>query len=358
MSGNASQPVRLLHLPGGLRLLDMRTDKIAIQLNAKKIYATIQTPDYPQVYNTVADIGLPAIGVEFPTHATLQGVHAPDWQPFFPSQGFAILNERDAWSQVKTLAQRERREGDADLAKRMATYLDLAAFRLFDLSNSYGRVLTTFDHDRDARQKIGHMFANSFGTALEAAIHAFAADAASLRDLIVEAAWTLLGLGGSPAPKIRGFLKQYRLGTHPLGDEIKSVAGSGGWLAQLSDLRNDITHAAPIGGRGMRHCTVRAHRIGSGIVPRLHYPLFGSNGNLYYEDLDTDFSDDESARLAIGLYKVWSNNSIDALEFAWITTGHLVSLLSRIRVASGIRGERLTLTDKDIIGPVVVKRFE
>jgi len=356
MLETAPLPPRLLHLPGGLRLLDERTDKIVLQLHARKTYATIATPAYSQVYAIVAQIGLPTIGVEFPTLETLRGVAAPDWQPFSPRRGFALLAERDAWSQVRTLAYREGRELDADLANRTCTYLDLTAFRLFDLSHCYSRALIGFDYDSDARQKIGHLFRNGHGTALEAAIHAFAADAASFRDLIVEAAWTLLKLGDRPVRKIERFLKYYKMGKHPIGDQVMSAARSGGWLEQLSTLRNDITHAAPIGGRGMRDCTVRAHQVGKGILPRLHYPLFGSDGKLFDDAFDADFTDDARARATLERYRTWSDGSVDALEYAWSVSDQLVELLSRVRTASGIRGEMLTLTDEDIIGPVVIGR--
>lgn len=348
-------PLRLLHLPGGLRLLDERTDKIVLQLHARKIYATIATPDYSQVYATVAEIGLPTIGVEFPTLETLRGVAAPDWQPASPLRGFALRAERKAWSQVRTLAQREGRESGADLANRAVIYLDLAAFRLFELSNCYSRALIAFDFDSDARQKIGYLFHNGYGTALNAAIHAFAADAASFRDLIVEATWTLLEFGNHQVRKIERFLKHYTIGKHPIGDELMSVAENGGWLDQFSTLRNEITHAAPIGGRGMRDCTVHAHQLGEGILPRLHYPLFGSDGKLFDDALDVDPTDDALVCANIERYKVWSDDSVDALDYAWWVTDQLVQLLARVRMASRIRGEMRTITDKDIIGPVVFK---
>ena len=343
-------PPRLLHLPGGLRLLDERTDKVFLQLHDRKIYASIGTPEYSQVYSTVAQIGLPTIGVEFPTVDTLRGVAAPDWEAASPLRGFALRDERNAWKQVRTLAQREGREFDADLANRAFTYLDLAAIRLFDLSNCYSRVLISFDHDSDVRQKIGLLYRDGFVTALEAAIHAFAADAASFRDLIVEAAWKLLKLGDQPVRKIERFLKFYKdkVGTHPIGDELW-FAAKGGWLDQLSMLRNGITHAAPIGGRGMRDATVRAHQLGEGIIPRLHYPLFGSDGKLFDDAVDADFADDARARATIERYKTWSDGSEDALEYAWRVTDQLVELLARVRIASGIRGEMPTITDEDII---------
>lgn len=350
-------PPRLLHLPGGLRLLDERTEKIVLQLHASRAYATIAAPEYSQVYSAVAQIGLPTIGVEFPTLDTLRGVAAPDWQVASPSQGFALRAERNAWAQVRVLAQKEGQELDADLAIRAATYLDLAAIRLFDLSNCYSRVLIAFDHDSDARQKIGSLYRDGFVTALEAAIHAFAADAACFRDLIVEAAWRLLKLGDQPVRKIERFLKFYKnqIGTHPIGDHLWSAA-KGGWLHQFSTLRNDITHAAPIGGRGMRDCTIRAHQLGDFIVPRLHYPLFGRDGKLFDDSLNVDFSDDARARASIERYISWSDGSVDALDYAWLTTERLVKLLSQIRVASSIRGEMLTITDKDMVGAVVFRR--
>lgn len=348
-------PPRLIHLPGGLRLLDEQTDKIVLQLHGRKIYATIATPEYSQAYATVAEIGLPAIGVEFPTLDTLRGVAAPDWQAASPSLGFALHAERNAWAEVRTSAQREGRKFDADLASRAVTYLDLAAIRLFDLSNSYSRVLIAFDHDSDARQKIGQLYRDGFVTVLEAAIHAFAADAASFRDLIIEAAWRLLAFGEQEVRKIERFLRHYKIGTHPIGDGLLSVAKNG-WLDQFSKLRNEITHAAPIGGRGMRDCTVLAHQLGGNIVPRLHYPLFGSDGKLFDDTLAADFSDDANARATIEHYVSWSDGSVDALDYAWRTTDQLVQLLSQIRLASSIRREMPTITKKDIIGPLVSKR--
>lgn len=351
MHETTSLPPRLLHLHGGLRLVDERKDKIVLQLYAGKAYATLETPEYSQVYNTLAEIGLPTIGVEFPSLAARRGASAPDWQAASPSKGFALRDERNAWTQVRTLALREGREFDVDLANRASTYLDLAAIRLFDLSNCYSRVLIALDYDGDARQRVGFLYRDGFVTTLEAAIHAFAADAASFRDLIVEAAWTLLKLGDEPVRKIERFLKFYKkkIGEHPIGDELWSAANEG-WLDQLSTLRNEITHAAPIGGRGMRDCTIRAHKLGEGILPQLHYPLFGSDGKLFDDTVDADFADDARARAAMERYKVWSDGGVDALDYAWRVTDQLVDLLARVRLASAIRGEMPIITNKDIIG--------
>jgi hypothetical protein len=162
-----------------------------------------------------------------------------------------------------------------------------------------------------------------------------------------------LGLGTRSVRKIGKFLEHYEVGTHPIGDEINSIAQRGEWLGQLSYLRNEITHAAPIGGRGLRDCTVRAHQLGEGVVPRLHYPLFGGDGKVFDDTLELDFKDEASARATINHYQAWSNCSVDALDYAWRVTDHLVKLLARVRIASEICGEMPTITDKDILGPVV-----
>ena len=348
-------PSRLIHLPGGLRLLDERTDKIVLQLRARRAFATLKTPEYPEVYTAIANIGLSAIGVEFPTLRSVRGLAAPDWELAAPSGGFVLRSERNAWSDIKNLAHRERRAAHADLSSRAMTYLSLIEIRIFDISNIYNRALVTFDYDSDASRNIGCLFSNWHTQALDAAIHAFAADAASFRDLIVEAAWSLLALGDREVRKIERFLRYYEIGTHPVADGLSEVSRHGGWLARLSALRNDITHVAPIGGRGLRDFSVRGHSLGESKMPRLHYPIFGADGRLFDEALYPDFTDDEHALATVARYRDWLENSVDALEYAWQSAHQLIDMLTRVRIASGIRGERARITADDIVWPVVFK---
>jgi hypothetical protein len=110
---------------------------------------------------------------------------------------------------------------------------------------------------------------------IEAAIHAFPADAAGMRDLIAEAAWRLvLKQPAADVTTLATLLKRTRARSEPLIVEIREAGAEGGWLKALTELRNAVTHIAPLANTHEVHLIdFRLQALGSGVLPYLHYPL-------------------------------------------------------------------------------------
>lgn len=109
------------------------------------------------------------------------------------------------------------------------------------------------------------------------------ADAAAYRDLIAETVWRLV-LGGEASVTTLGtFVKKAAKETNPLAVQIVADGKPGGWLKTFTDLRNEITHVAPVGRSQTFHfCEPREVALKKqGNVVQLHYPLLqGKGGDL------------------------------------------------------------------------------
>jgi hypothetical protein len=341
-------PPRVVHLLGGLRAIDDRAD-VSIQLAADQIIARFSAPDYPQLYNQLRSLNLCPIGAEFLNRRSYRGLDAPDWQCAAIEGGFNIRLARNFWAGARHAAQNVGKTDVADLAGRASTYLDLLPIRILELSNAYNRALRSYLCDRPARDNL--FFENTFRPYIDAAIHGFVADAASFRDLIAEAAWKLVLRQATGVTSLKRFRKEAKTYTEPIAQLIIAAAEPGGWLKALSDLRNHITHVAPVGrGSSFQFCQPRALLIGSTIETIvLHYPLLDGTGAVSEHERPSDFNDEAAVRRALERYKAYADTSIDALRYAWETLDKMVDLLEQIGTLSGIRSEIPHLTDADLM---------
>jgi hypothetical protein len=236
------------------------------------------------------------------------------------------------------------------LAGRASTYLDLLPLRILELSNAYNRALQSYLCDHPEPDNV--FFGNRFRKYIDAAIHAFVADAASFRDLIAEAAWKLVLHQTSEVTSLKAFRKKASSSDDPIAQLILTAAEVGGWLKKFSDLRNHITHVAPVGrGSSFQFCQPRSISIGSNVnAITLHYALLDETGAVREDQRFLDFSDDGATRAALEEYKTFVDTSVDALKYAWETLDRMVGLLEKIGTASNIRSETPHLTDADLIG--------
>lgn len=134
-------PPRLVHLLGGLVVLDGRLGRASIQLSPDMELGHFEAPPYPQLYQALRSLGLIPVGVEFINHLSMRGVDAPDWECLWSSGGFQAKDERLAWGDIRSAALDDRNGLVADIASRSKTYLGLLDIRILELSNAYNQML-------------------------------------------------------------------------------------------------------------------------------------------------------------------------------------------------------------------------
>jgi hypothetical protein len=347
-------PPRIVHLLGGLRAVDDRENPVRIEAGHDQRFAQFSAPSYRNLYGDLMASGLQPIGAEFVNRQSLEGLAAPDWQCASPGQGFKLRIERDLWAGVRHAAINSGDLIARDLAERASTYLDLLPIRILQLSEAYNQTLRAFLADGGGDSIF---FQNSFGRYIDAAIHGFVADAASLRDIIAEALWKLIVKEAVQVTTLATFLKKAKAHPHKLVQSVIAAGKEGGWLKNLSDLRNHITHVAPLGRSAEFHmCQPRKAKIGRAIEATvLHYPLLEGSGALRPEQAPVDFSDEATVKARLQEYKSYCDSSIDALDYAWRTLAQLVDLLAELRAGAGLRSETMTLTDEDLVGEVTIR---
>ena len=348
-----SLPPRVVHLLGGLRAIDDRSEKICVQVAHDQRRAHFPTPPYAQLYGTLLGLGLRPIGVEFVNSRTYQGLEAPDWECASPTEAFKIRTERHRWSEVRHAGIVDRAFDAIDIASRASTFLGLLPIRILQLSEAYNRALRA-NNSNPRPGNDTHFFDNSFSCYIEAAIHGFVADAASFRDLIAEAAWKLVLKEPEKVTTLGTFVKKAKEHPHPLAQTIVRAGQQGAWLKNLTDLRNHITHVAPVGGTSEHHfCVPRKMLIGPRIeVVTLHFPLFQGNGSMPQNVNAIDYNDEGAVLNSLERYRIFSATSLDALEYAWNTLSQMIDLLATVRSAAGLRSEQPRLTEKDLVGDI------
>lgn len=347
-------PPRIIHLLGGLRAIDDQSGQVSIQVTADQLVTQFPAPAYPQVYNGLRSLNLRPIGAEFLDLESYQGLQAPDWQCASVCGGFKLRLQRKFWAGARHAAQADDKAEIADLAGRASTYLDLLPIRILQLSTAYNQALRSYLAGQPAPDNV--FFENTFRPYIDAAIHAFAADAASFRDVISESAWKLVLHETSAVTSLKEFRKRAKSFSEPITQSILDAAEPDGWLKRLSDLRNHITHVAPVGrGSSFQFCQPRRVRIGAKQAVMLHYPLLDEIGKVREHQRPVDFTDETAIRKALEEYKSFADASLDALEYAWETLDRLVGVLGQIGVTSGIRSEVPHFTDDDLVGEPTFK---
>jgi hypothetical protein len=345
---NDAKPPRIVHLPGGIRAVDDLSPKIKLYHSPSKILGEYPRPNYAKLYGTLNGLGLFPVGVEFVRPEAMQGLSPPDWECSSPRGGFLVRQERRAWSDIRHAARADARPEVVNAAAHCLTYLDLLSLRLWQLSTAYNQMLVSAYRPGDDERLL---VSTGYMRHIDAAVHAFVADAGSFRDLLAEMSWRFILGGQERVTTLGSFIKKAKSNADPLAVEIIAAASHNCWLRQLSSLRDEIVHVAPMGRQQNFHsCKVRSKALSPTVtVQLLHYPILQANGTIWSDDGDVDFEDEEAVKAAIGQYNDFVEDSQDGLIYCWQTLDRLVDLLSRIRGRSGFRGEMLKITDDDII---------
>jgi len=344
-------PRRVVHLKGGLRAVDDGSGKCFIQLHRKAVFGSFATTEYPKLYSELSSLGLTVFGCEFVSAGSYQDLYPPDWEVASPRDGFRILNERNQWNNIRSAKTKAGDFDTADLAARTSTYLQLLSVRLLHLSEAYNKMLNCWAQNQN--RQTGDLIDNPYMTYVDAAVHGFVADAASFRDLIAESIWRLVLLQQADVTTLASFIKKAKNMSNPLAISICNDAKDGAWLHAFTQLRNNIIHVAPMGGRASEHmCIVRNLPLGSGQIPFLHYPLLEPDESMNHSP-KIDLSTDESFKIGLMSYRDFCIRSIDGLDYAWNITSKLVELQSEARKQAGLSAGFPHLNDDDIVGEVI-----
>lgn len=350
------QPPRVVHLLGGLRAIDVRSEQVVVQIAPNLPVLAIKTPEYAHLYAVLSRLSLTPIGVEFPNGLTMEGRMPPDWQAFFPGMGFRLMDERNAWSNIRHSASRDGEHAIRLVASKCVTYLDLLNIRLLQLSAAYSRTLRAQMFDGG---KPHGFFSNGYMREIDAAVHAFLSDAGSFRDLVAEIVWRFVLKEPGQVTTLATFLKKAKGSSLPLVRQILEAGKDGSWLHSFSELRNNIVHVAPVGrSQTFHYCELREIAVGADSkVPRLHYAVLGKDGRIWQDSgEDTDFNNEAAIKAALEQYRAYFADSIDGLSFASQTIERMMALLTQVRAATGFKGKMMTITDDDIIGDIKVTR--
>jgi hypothetical protein len=355
--------LRIVHLDGGLRAYDLGEPETRVGPDYKRHHMTFPRQPYAELYGVLRSLGFRPVGVEFFTNSAVpEDIQPPDFEVLSDTLACSTLQAQRAWSDVRHVAGQRSAEV-LDLAGRFSTYHRLLTIRVRDLSEAYRRCLLAQLTTPDGRYQVprpGTLFANGFQTYIEAALHAFLADAAGLRDLIAEATWRLvLKKPQSDVTTLGKFLKRSKdeRFRSPLVESIHVAGSDGGWLKRLTDLRNTVTHVAPLANTHELHETqLRMLPLRGGALPIAHYPLTMADGSLRSrpEPIDFDAEDEDVLKARLDEYRQFVEHSRDALAYVTDVLDRLVMLGNVVRTAAGLRSQMRTMTDKDIVGPVTI----
>lgn len=364
-SGDQRVPaLRIVHLLGGLRAFDLGGE-IEVGVDGLHKPMSLSRGAYGGLYATLEKLLLQPIGVQMiRSQDDLSGFNPPDWVAWRAPFAFSVMHVRHEWSHVRSA---KLRDGNADvghLASKIVTYLRLANLRLMQLSVAYHDTLRS-----QLRRSLSDppteptRFSNMWGDAVDAAIHAFLSDAGALRDTLAEATWRLvLNRGANEVTSFAGLLKRTKGDKHPLLIRLHQGAAPGGWLKNLTDLRNEIVHVAPVGD-SHEHSYMEIREMphnGGGHLFQLHYPFTTKDWALRKGvNREVDYSDEEAVRRSVEDYDAFAKSSGDALHYAWRTLGRLVALAEEVRKAAGLSAPMPVITEADMVpGSFVTTRGE
>jgi len=329
-----------------MRAVDDLSERIGLFHSAEKILGGFPRPPYASLYSQLAALGLSTIGVEFVHHSAVKRRVPPDWQCASPRGEFRVHVERCHWSEIRHAARGDRNPHISRVASFSQTYLDLLNLRLFQLSDAYNQTLAGSYRPEN---NLDHLQSTIIMQSIDAAVHAFLADAGSLRDLIALIVWRFILHRDESVRTLGSFIKKARDSDHPIAIEIIAQAGSAGWLKQLSTLRDEVIHIAPMGSQQHFHSfKIRAKEIAPTVTLfALHYPILTADGSIWTEE-EVIGTDRVSMIAALLRYNDFVETSMDGLDYCWRTFDSLVELLARIREECGFRSEQLIIGAEDI----------
>ena len=353
------RPIRTVHLLGGLRAYDVPRQGVEVGQN-HLIDFSFKDVEYATLYKVLESLGLIPIGVSFiEMREQISGVHPADFEMVSP-EGFSAMKARREWSNIAASAVRTTLDSDVEsLARRISTYLRLSSWRLMQVSEAYYR---TCYEPRAEAAKSGEIpaggFENQWTWELQTTIHGFLADVATLRDVLAEAVWKLVVKDDQHDVLTMGSLmKKAKSHESPFVQSFIALGEEGGWLGNLTDLRNETTHVVPVNGFHEQFlCFLRGIPVQGGRkIAQMHCPLTTDSWGLRRDaDRNVDWKDDKKARASIDRYRAYVSTSGDALEYCWRTVRNLAEWAEKLRLEAGLKADTPIITDADLANATIV----
>ncbi|WP_226636036.1 hypothetical protein [Brevundimonas poindexterae] len=345
--------LRIIHLSGGLRAVDLNDEKVWIEVGPDHRLGHFKTPPYANLYGALQNFGFEVLGVDFIQNHAFAEVEPPDWRAYRSGFGFYDLHAERSWSNVKHAAN-----GSSDyvltlLAGKIRTYLKLLPIRLRQLSEAYNQSLHSAV-SRPSPTEIGNHFDNGWTTYIDAAVHAFLSDASAFRDVLAETIWRVLLKRETPdITSIAGLRKHAKTVDHPLVVAVLKSTTEG-WLRELSDLRNHVVHVAPVSQSQEHHFAELKGLKGPGgkLLPTIHLPLLAADGSVRSPPKKLiAYRDEEGIKASLKSYVEYSKSGRDALIVCNEYCYKLVGLSMDIKSAAKLQEKEFVLTAADMIGP-------
>lgn len=351
--------LRAVHLLGGLQAEDFDGDTVDIVVDGCAPILQFARPPFRELYSALEKRGFQPIGVRIIEEAADgNGLNPANWHAWKTPRGLVGREIIQAWSDLLRCKEARADESIGELAAKLSAYLRLCNIRLFQLAMAYHDMLR-HKLTSDGVPAMGTLFSNPWTLYVDAAIHAYLADAAALRDALAEAVWRLVLKNTNGAvTSMKGLRKHAKTSTHTLAMGMLADGADGGWIKNLTDLRNDVIHVAPVSTRQEHRLSeIRMKPLTGGkSAPVLHHPLTDARWAPPARlPRARDYNDEAEVKASFDAYRAFVATSGDALEYAWRTLGHLMTLADDVRLASGLKGETLTITDADIIGEPIFR---
>lgn len=346
--------LRIVHLVGGLRAIDLNQDEVLVGVSETYVFARLKTPPYSDLYRQLETIGFRVIGVDFLTNHDRVELSPPDFEAFCMGSGFYAMEGERAWSRVRHAAANAKNWRVKELSGKIRTYLRLLPMRLREISEAYNSCLRQAVLMRNS-VKIGHNFSNQWTVHIDAAVHAYLSDAGAFRDVLSEFTWRVILGEGDGVTRHSKLIRKTNAETSDLLRYIHESSREGGWLFQLGALRDEVIHAAPIADSQEFHFGQLRALAGAekGYIATLHLALLQADGSVRKPERP-DGGADLPIKTSLKAYRQYVETGRDALAVCEGYLVDLVKLSDRLRLESGLKEEEVVLTGKDIIGPVEV----
>lgn len=352
--------LRIIHLPGGLRLVNRIGPDVVLDAGAGAGEQVVfRLGAFHSLYADAAWLGLLPVGFE--------SVETRDQQDGHDPTSFHVLDlarrppwncrtQGDQWQFVSHAAQLAGERVLQDIASRISHELRGCDELLFALSANYGAELRSALRDGKTANT---RFTSGHTARIHQAFETFLTRAAVLRDHLAEFyAWTWTGPGNPTAPAafaaIKGVLDELRKQprTDAFAAELVRNTAKGGWLQVFGAYRNLVIHGASISrADGTLAAVVVQTRLQNGMTPlRIKVPLPDDPGGISARRTSGEYHKDP-ARTPGALSHAVANvdTARDMLDYAADCLRKLTGLAETALALSPVKPVMPEITEADII---------
>lgn len=357
---------RGVHLPGGVRAVNNPGPEVLVVPgpdNKQPIKYLI--PRYKELLASLVGQKMIPIGVDFyELPQQLKEYLPPNWRPVhigYPTI-YQTTEAGDLWSFLSNAGHEVNNLGFADVSRRITFEIRACSWRLRDLSNTYETQLRALCEENKFSPGRRFQSLNSFFIYLST--HAFLVEMCTLRDYVAEFVSAFLLSEFFPnrvtsMSTLRNKVLSTAKGQKKIASELLNITdrnSRNGWLAKLGAYRDLVVHSAPlvdsihIGMMVQRYLRM-ADKFD---IPSVYFPIPADPFKVVLS---------RSKGVTYSTVEEWIEDSIkhdpeksaspDALDYCTDVLGKMMSLMLRIGQESPIKAKIPTLTEKDIIGPIL-----